>query len=123
MTSVHDFPSNVVLGQSIPPNSYDDVAVGEAIDLKNGDGPVFVIVSANVTIAAAPIGLTFEESNDLSAWSPVVVATLPSMPQGFQSVAMGRCQRMKRFLRARLNPGDSGLVLMAVLIGQQLKTI
>ena len=123
MTSLHDLASSTVIGHSIVPAIYEGDEDGSSIDLIAGDGPAFAIASVIATVANSPIEMRLEESTDQSTWTDVAEGTFPDFAQGTDRVALLRFTRTKRFVRARFTAGSSLSASLAVLIGQQKKTV
>lgn len=99
---------NAIKGASIPPDRYTDSLTGTAVDLNNGGGKAYFVVSYEVLDSLPSYALQVQVSSNGSSWNdsdadPVTVTDGPS-------VVLIAFTRSARYARLSLNvvdgPGD-----------------
>jgi hypothetical protein len=101
MTSLHDLSDQTILNYSLVPAVYESGDDGQAVDLIEGDGSAFAIATIVAVSADNPIAVT----------------------QGQDRTLILSFRRTKRYVRARFVFETVLSANIAVLIGQQKKTV
>ncbi len=119
-TKINDFAATARLWQAIGPvSTIETTFTSDAVDLLEGDGPAFAIVSIAAETGTPTLGGVIEASDDAVTWAEVSGAAFGEATDGTRSVTF---QRPKRYLRAVLEiDNDSDPVTLSVLLGQARK--
>ena len=123
-TKLSDLPNEALLGASVYPATVNDTNSGSAIDMIDADGSCFA-VQAIGTVSGTTPSLTgkIQESADNSTWTDVAGATFAAVAAS-NSVQAITFERTKRYLRhARTVSGSSPTFPLAVVIGEQKKSV
>jgi hypothetical protein len=123
-TALNDIKNQAQLGASVYPSTVNDTNNGSAVDLIDGDGRCFATQIIGTVSGTTP-SLTgkIQESADNSTWTDVTNATFTAVTasSNLQTIVF---DRTKRYLRhARTVSGTSPTFALAVLIGEQKKTV
>jgi len=123
-TKLSDLTNEALLGASVYPATVNDTNTGLAIDCIDADGPCFATQVIGTVGGTAP-SLTgkIQESADNSTWTDVSGATFTAVTtsSNVQTIVF---ERTKRYLRhSRTVSGTSPTIPLAVLIGEQKKTV
>ena len=120
-TKITDFAATARLWQTFGPIETDDASItGAPVDLIEGDGPAFAIVSVGAAGEGVTVSGTVQASADTSNWTDVDGATFEEATgPGVRAITF---TRPKRYLRIALTVADAeDPVPLAVLIGQSRK--
>ena len=123
-TALNDVKNQAQLGASVYPSTVNDTNNGSAIDLIDGDGRCFAMQMIGSVAGTSP-SLTgkIQESADNSTWTDVANATFTAVTaaSNLQTIVF---DRTKRYLRhARTVSGTGPTFALAVLIGEQKKSV
>lgn len=123
-TSINDFASAARLWPTYGPiESSDTDIISDPIDLLEGDGPVFAILSVGAGAPNAVVsGLLQGSANGSSGWTDIPGAVFAeALGNGVRAITF---TRSARYVRARLTvDNDSNPVPIALTIGQPRKLI
>lgn len=121
-TSINDFASTTHLWPAYGPiETSDTEIITDPIDLVEGDGPMFAILSVGAGAPNAVVsGMLQGSANGSSGWADIPGAVFAeAQGNGVRAIAFNRSAR---FLRARLTAdNDSNPVPLALTIGQPRK--
>ena len=123
-TKLSDVANQALLGVSVYPATVNDTTGGTAIDMLDADGPCFATQLIGTVGGTSP-SLTgkIQESSDNSAWTDVSGATFTAVTTS-SNVQTITFERTKRYVRHhRTVSGTSPTVPLAVVIGEQKKTV
>ena len=122
-TTLHDVGANAIIRASFPPSFLVGPATGGTVDLADGDGNGFVILTVGDISEDWSATGTLHESDDGSAWTPVAGVAFDTMATtGATQVRSFR--RTKRYVRLTVAvDGTDPEVMFSGLIGQQKKTV
>jgi hypothetical protein len=123
MTFLHDLSDQTILNYSLVPAVYESGDDGQAVDLIEGDGSAFAIATIVAVSADNPIAVILQESSDLITWTTVAGGAFPTVTQGQDRTLILSFRRTKRYVRARFVFETVLSANIAVLIGQQKKTV
>ena len=122
-TVLHVISATAVIGASIAPGTYTTTTNGVAVDLAEGDGNGFVILSVGSLTEGATIDTVLQESADGSTWTAVAGVAFDTIDQE-NLTQLRRFQRSKRYLRTVVTlGGTTPEVDLVGLIGQQKKLL
>jgi hypothetical protein len=123
-TALNDLKNQSLTGVSVYPSTVNDTNGGAGIDMIDADGRCFAIQAIGAVSGTSPSQTgKIQESSDNSTWTDVTGATFAAVTvaNNLQTIVF---DRTKRFLRHfRTTTGTSPSFLLAVLIGEQKKTI
>lgn len=123
-TAINDFKNQALVGASVYPATVNDTAGGAGIDMLDADGRCFATQIVGTVGGTSPtLAGKIQESTDNSTWTDVSGATFTSVAasSNLQTIVF---DRTKRYLRHhRTVAGTSPTIPLAVLIGEQKKTV
>lgn len=123
-TALHDVASAAVLAPAVLPQTVTATLTGPAVDLLAADGPCFAVQQVGAIADETTLAGRLEESASGSGdWS--VIAGAVFAPVGAANDLQVICfRRNRRYVRyVGTLTGDSPSVTLAVLVGQQAKTV
>ena len=123
-TKLNDLANAAQVGASVYPATVNDTTGGAAIDLLDADGPCFAVQVVGTVGGTSP-SLTgkIQESSDNSTWTDVAGATFTAVTAS-SNVQTITFERTKRYVRHhRTVSGTSPTIPLAVLIGEQKKSV
>jgi hypothetical protein len=123
-TALNDVRNQALLGASVYPATVTDTNTGTGIDMIDADGRCFATQLVGAVSGTTPsLAGKIQESSDNSAWTDVANATFTAVTaaSNVQTIVF---DRTKRYLRhSRTVSGTSPTFNLAVLIGEQKKTV
>lgn len=123
-TALNDVKNLALLGAGVYPVVVSDTNTGVSIDLLEADGRCFAVQAVGVVTGTTPsLAGKLQESADNAAWTDVANAAFTPVTAGsnLQTIVF---DRTKRYLRhSRTLAGTSPSFALAVLIGEQKKTV
>lgn len=122
-TRTDDFAATAALGSSLAPSQLTASANGAAVDLLSADGPCFAIQQVGAVTGELSLAGRIEESANGSSWSAISGATFATVTDAsdVQAITFHRSARYVRW--AATISGDTPTAQVAVVIGEQKKTI
>ena len=121
-TSLQDVASAAVVAAGLYPVTRTSSVNGPTVDL-GGDGPCFAVLQVGVLAAGTQVDSWIEESAAGSSWATIPGAAFAAATAG-SSVQVIRFNRTARYVRwACAISGDTPSAVLAVLIGEQKKTL
>lgn len=122
-TALHDFVSAGLVAAGLHPDTRTSSPTGPTIDLVAADGPCFAIQQVGDISDGATLEGRIEQSADGSSWSAIPGAMFDAVTEG-NDVQVIRFTRTARYVRYAANLlGGTPSVVLAVVIGEQKKTI
>ena len=123
-TKLADVQNNALLGASVYPATVNDTNNGLAVDLIDADGSCVAVQTVGAVGGTTPsITGKVQESADNSTWTDVAGAAFAAVTAA-NNVQAITFERTKRYLRhARTVSGTTPTFPLAVLIGEQKKTV
>jgi hypothetical protein len=122
-TALNDFASAALVATGLAPGARTSSPTGSAIDMVSADGQCFAIQQVG-TFSADTLDGEIEESADGSTnWTAIDGATFDEVSAGsnLQVIRFVRTERYVRYVGTIA--GGSPSIEMAVLIGEQKKTL
>jgi len=121
-TALNDVASSAFLATVLAPATQSSSPTGSTIDMISADGPCFAVQQVGSFTADSLLGY-IEESANGSSWAPIDGAEFTEVTAGtnLQVIQFVRSARYVRY--AATLEGDTPSVAMAVLIGEQKKTL
>jgi hypothetical protein len=121
-TLLHDIECSTLFALGLSPQTVTESGPGDAVDLKDGDGPAFAVLQIGAINSGTTLTLTVEESAGDGAWTEIAAAEIDS-PLVANTTACASFVRTKRYVRCGLTiDGPDPSAVLSVLIGQQRKT-
>jgi hypothetical protein len=121
-TALHDFASAALVATALAPGEQTESPTGSTLDMLAADGQCFAIQQVGAFSADSLIG-SIEESSTGSTWTAVDDAAFTEVAAG-NNLQVIRFTRTKRYVRyVAVIEGDTPSVTMAVLIGEQKKSL
>ena len=121
-TALNDVASAALVATGLAPGTQTSSPTGPTVDLVSADGPCFAIQQVGAFTADALAGY-IEESATGSTWSAVAGAEFAGVTAG-SNLQVIRFERTARYVRyAATLDGDTPSVALAVVIGEQKKTL
>ena len=122
-TALHDVGANAVIGSSFSPTVLIGSANGAAVDLAEGDGNGFAILTVGDVTDGGSVATELEESDDGTTWTALTGVTFDPMTTQ-ETTQVQSFRRTKRYVRMAVTvAGLDPELEFAGLIGQQKKTI
>jgi hypothetical protein len=123
-TLLHDLDSQTECAVAYPPSFLTSSEAGAAVDLVDGDGPVFAVLLTGAVDSGTSVAVSFEEADTAAGgWSAVAGGVLPTTT-ATEAVACASFVRTKRYVRCQVElDGPSPQASVAVLVGQQRKVL
>ncbi len=119
-TKITDFADTARLWQTIGPIAANGDVTGDAIDMIEGDGPAFAILSVGSDVGEASVNGNVQTSDDAETWNDIPDAVFAS--QGGSGARAITFQRPKRYVRVMLTvSGADDPITLAMLLGQSRK--
>jgi hypothetical protein len=120
-TALHDFATAAFVAAGLYPDTKTSSPTGPSIDLIATDGPCFAVQQVGDISDGGTLSGRIEQSADGSSWS--TLATFADVTSDDQ-IQVIRFMRDARFVRyAATLAGSSPSVMIAVVIGEQKKTM
>jgi len=121
-TALNDVASSAFMATGLAPASQTSSPTGSTIDLITADGPCFAIQQVG-SFSADSLDGYIEESANGSSWAAIDGAEFAEVTAGsnLQVIQFVRTARYVRY--AATIAGDTPSIAMAVLIGEQKKTL
>jgi hypothetical protein len=123
-TAINDLKNQALIGASVYPATINDTNNGASIDMIDADGRCFATQVIGTVGGTSPsLTCKIQESSDNSTWTDVTGATFTAVTasNNLQTIVF---DRTKRYLRhSRTIAGTSPTFALAVLIGEQKKTL
>jgi hypothetical protein len=121
-TALHDVASAAFLAAGLYPDTVSSSPTGPTIDMLTADGPCFAVQQVGEFAADSLTG-RIEESADTSTWAAVSGAAFAAVDaaSNLQAITFTRTKRYLRYAADLV--GDTPAVELAVLIGEQRKTL
>ena len=124
-TKINDLATTTRLAQAFGPfNATDTIITTGPVDLIDGDGPAFALISIGAMAEGATVSASLQSSPDGATWASVPDGVFPDGTDISNSVMAKTFQRPHRYIRAIIavnNDGDPAP--LGVLIGQGRKQI
>ena len=122
-TRINDFASAALLASGLAPSARTASVNGPAVDLLSADGPCFAVQHVGAVSGDVTLGGHIEESASGTSWSAISGATFTDVTTA-NSLQVITFHRTARYVRwAATISGDTPTAQVAVLIGEQKKTI
>jgi len=122
-TALNDFASAAYLGVGLYPDTKTASPTGPTVDMISADGPCFAIQQVGEFSVDTTLAGLIQESADGSSWAAISGATFATVSAA-NDLQVIRFTRSARYLRyAATLTGDTPSLEMAVLIGEQKKTL
>jgi hypothetical protein len=121
-TKINDFAATARLWRTIGPvaAASGDVT-SDAVDLIEGDGPAFAILSLGPDAGSAGVTGRMQASDDSTTWDDIPNTAFNETGPGVQAVTF---QRPKRYVRAALTVHDAAdPITFTLLLGQSRKLL
>ncbi|CAN5538904.1 hypothetical protein BH11PLA2_BH11PLA2_16580 [soil metagenome] len=124
-TKINDLADTTRLAQSFGPfNATDTTITTDAVDLIDGDGPAFALISVGEMNGGATVQAGLQSSPDGGTWEDVPNGIFPEETNPSNIVLAKTFQRPHRYVRATIVvSNDSDPAPLSVLIGQGRKQI
>ncbi len=123
-TALHDVASAAFLAAGLYPDTKTETATGSAIDMISADGQCFAIQQVGEFSEDTTLAGTIEESaSGTGDWAAIDDAEFTDVTaaNNLQVIRFTRTQRYVRYVGTIT--GDTPSIEMAVLIGEQKKTL
>jgi hypothetical protein len=123
-TALNDLKNQSLTGVSVYPSTVNDTNSGASIDMIDADGRCFAIQAIGAVGGTSPSQTgKIQESADNSTWTDVAGATFATVTaaNNLQTIVFDRTKRYLRHFRTTTGTGPS--FALAVLIGEQKKTV
>jgi len=122
-TALHDVASAAFVAAGLYPDTQTSSPTGPTIDMISADGQCFAIQQIGDISADGVLSGHIEESADGTNWTAISGAVFDDVI-GDNTVQVIRFMRSERYVRyAATLTGSSPSVVIAVLIGEQKKTL
>ena len=122
-TRINDFASAALLASGLAPSERTASVSGPAVDLLSADGPCFAVQHVGAVSGEPTLAGHVEQSPDGSTWAAISGATFTTVTAAndLQTIRFTRSARYVRWVGTVA--GDDPSAMIAVLIGEQKKTI
>lgn len=122
-TALHDVASAGLVAAGLDPDTKTSSPTGSAIDMITADGPCFAIQQVGEFDADLLEGSIEESADGSTGWTAIDGAAFADVT-GASAIEVITFQRTARYLRyVGTITGDTPSIEMAVVIGEQKKTI
>jgi hypothetical protein len=124
-TSINDFANATRLAQTFGPiSTTSEDFTTDTVDLINGDGPAFAIISVGEMEPNATLAATLQGSDNGSTWTDLDDGAFPEAVALSNSLRAYTFRPAKRYVRLALTiNNDSSAAPVAAIIGQCRKLI
>ena len=124
-TTITDLPHATKLVQTFGPLlPTDEYIETEAVDLIDGDGPAFALISVGTVTGSAIVTAYFQTSPDRATWEAIPGGSITANPVASNTVLAVAFARKHRYVRAVLDVyNQSDPLPLSLLIGQCRKQI
>ncbi|MCE9567736.1 MAG: hypothetical protein K8U57_37525 [Planctomycetes bacterium] len=121
-TALNDVASSAFLATGLAPASQSSSPTGSTIDMITADGPCFAVQQVG-SFTGDSLDGHIEESANGSSWSAISGAEFAEVTAGsnLQAIQFVRTARYVRYVGTIA--GDTPSIAMAVLIGEQKKSL
>jgi hypothetical protein len=122
-TAINDLASTALVSAAIYPDTKSSSPTSSALDMITADGPCFAIQQVGEFTADSLDGVIEESETGTGNWSAIDGAefTVVTGANNLQVITFTRSARYLRYVGSL--SGDTPSVEMAVLIGEQRKTL
>jgi hypothetical protein len=122
-TALNDVASAALVAAAVSPGTKTSTVTGSAIDMITADGPCFAVQQVGAFSATSLAGVIQESADGSTGWAAVSGAAFASVT-GANNVQIVTFARTARYLRyVGTITGGSPSIDMAVLVGEQKKTV
>jgi hypothetical protein len=122
-TALHDVASAAFVAAGLYPDTQTASPTGPTIDMISADGQCFAIQQVGDISAGGTLSGHIEESADGTTWTAISGAVFDDATSD-DAVQLIRFMRSQRYVRyAATLAGSTPSVVIAVLIGEQKKTL
>jgi hypothetical protein len=122
-TALHDIASAALVAAAVYPDTKSSTVTGSAIDMITADGPCFAIQQVGEFSATSLAGVIQESADGSTGWAAITGAAFAAVTDAddVQVITFTRTARYLRYVGTIT--GGSPSIEMAVLIGEQRKTL
>ena len=122
-TALHDVASAALVAAGLYPDTKTSSPTGSAIDMVTADGPCFAIQQVGEFSATSLAGVIQESADGSTGWAAISGAAFAAVTaeNNVQVITFRRSARYLRYVGTIT--GGSPSIDMAVLIGEQKKTL
>lgn len=122
-TAIHDVASAALVAAGIYPDTKTASPTGSAIDMITADGPCFAVQQVGEFDADSLAGSIEESANGTTGWTAIDGAafTAVTAASAIEVITFSRSARYLRYVGTIT--GDTPSIEMAVVIGEQKKTL
>src|SRR5262245_37781784 len=122
-TALHDVASAAFVAAGLYPDTKTSSPTGSAVDMVTADGPCFAVQQVGEFSATALAGVIEESADGSTGWAAIDGAafTAVTAQNNVQVITFTRTARYLRYVGTIT--GGSPSIEMAVLIGEQKKTL
>jgi hypothetical protein len=122
-TALHDLASAAFVAAGLYPDTKTSSPTGSAIDMISADGPCFAVQQVGDISADTALAGRIEQSADGTTWEAIDDAEFADVTAD-NDVQVIRFVRSARYVRYAADlTGDTPSVKLAVLVGEQKKTL
>ena len=122
-TALHDVASAALVAAAVYPDTKSSTVTGSAIDMITADGPCFAIQQVGEFDADSLAGAIEESADGSTGWAAIDGAEFADVT-ALDNVQVITFRRSARYLRyVGTITGDTPSIEMAVLVGEQKKTL
>jgi hypothetical protein len=122
-TALNDLASAALVSAALYPDTQTSSPTGSAVDMITADGPCFAVQQVGAFTADSLSGHVEESADGSTGWAAIDGAEFAEVADAndVQVITFTRTARYLRYVGTIA--GGSPSVVMAVLIGEQLKTM